>query len=334
MLHPADDVGGFTVHTVDGRRVADLPASSMISSLWSRELSEVSRCELVSTDEAAVDIVPWHHWITAWDGDTAVWTGPVQRVQLGRTSAAITARDVSTFMWRTRTPFTKRWQGTEVARIAAELWASMLELHRVNAEPVVRDTIADAAFDVSADADKTMLNQMFDELVKLGLQWTVVAGRPILGTLPARPIATLGEADLVADIEVVRDGSNTYNDVKLQGQNFAAYALADLGGLRLQTLVSLDTVFGVSNVQNATDAYAAQVSQIRDALVVPAGASLRLDQPFGLDELVPGATMSVYARGLSALMRLEQVEVRRTPGTYDVAVTLSTIAPQTELGRR
>lgn len=333
MLHPQGPAG-YAVHTVDGRRVADLPARSVLSAVWTRELSEVSRCELTSTDEAAHDIVPWHHWITAYDGDTVVWTGPVQRVQLGRTTATISARDVSTFMWRTRTPVTKRWQGTEVARIAAELWALMLELHRVDAEPVVRRALSTAAFDVSADADKSMLHQMHDELVKLGLRWTVVAGRPILGPVSTKPVASLGEADLVADIEVIRDGTNTYNDVRLQGQNFAAYSLTDLGGMRLQTLVSLDTVFGVSNVQNATDAYAAQVSQIRDSLVVPAGASLRLDQSFGLDELVPGAMFAVYARGLSAMMRLEQVEVRRTPGAYDVAVTLAAHDPVTELGRR
>lgn len=332
MLHPRAQA--FSVHTVDGRRVADLSDRAVLSSMWSRELSEVSRCELTVATGDADGVHPWHHWITGWDGDTPVWTGPVQRVVIGRDRTTITARDVSTLMWRTRTPLTKRWQGTEVARIAAELWARMLELHRVNAEPVVNRVLSTAAFDVSADADKTMMHQVHDELVKLGLQWTVVAGRPILGPVSTKPVGTLGEADLVADIEVVRDGTNTYNDVRLQGQNFAAYALADLGGLRLQTLVSLDTVFGVSNVQNATNAYAAQVSQIRDALVIPAGASLRLDQPFGLDALVPGAMFSVYARGLSALMRLEQVEVRRTPSTYDVAVTLAAHDPVTELGRR
>lgn len=321
MLHPRGPLG-VSVHTVDGRVVASLPHTVVPACNWTRTLSEVSTCQLTLTDPEVRGLTPWHHWITVWDGQHNVWTGPIQRVQESRSAVQVTARDVSTFMWRTRMA-AGTWEGLDTAVAAAEVWASMLDLHRVAVAPKVGRSLAGTVFTLTADS-AGMVHKFIADLTGLGLAWTVVAGRPVLGALrDDAPLAVLGEDDLVADVEVVRDGTNTYNDVLVRGQDHSTLVLAELDGLHLQTTVSMDNLRGATNVQAGAREYLAQVSGIRDTLLIPSGASLRLDQPFGIDDLVPGATVTVYARGLSSRMRLDQVTVDSTPGTYSVAVTLT-----------
>lgn len=327
MLHPRGPQA-LTIHTVDGRPITALPDTTILSSSWTRERSEVSTCEVTANTLDATGVTPWYHWVTAWDGDHPVWTGPIQRAQEGIRTTQITARDVSTFMWRTRMDTTRTWTGIDTAAAAREVWAAMLELHRVDVEPIVHRSLAGTLFDLETDS-ASMVNDFMDDLTGLGLAWTVVAGRPILGTPhDDTPRADLHESDIAAEIEVIRDGTNTYNDVYVRGQDAGAYATTPMGDLRLQATVSMDNLRGAPNIQHAAREYLAQVAGVRETLLIPDGASLRLDQPFGLDTLVPGALFTVWARGRSAVMRLTQVKVDRTPTTYDVAVTLTGLDEQ------
>lgn len=326
--HPA------TIHTVDGRKIADLPSGVLPAMMWSREAEEVSRCEFTIHNQAqdiAEEIRPWYHWVTIWDAHVPVWTGPIQRVLIGTDLTQVSARDTSTFCWRTRTPVTKTWQDRDPSVIAVEMWEAMLSLHHVKAKPVIRSDASGDTFTYSAAVDARMMNQIMDDLTKIGLKWSVVAGTPVFGPMPVNPIAQLTERDFHTEIQLLRDGVGTFNDVRVQGKNYAATHIEELGGMNLQTLVSMDDMFGVSNIQKATAQYARQVSQIQNVLMVPGGASLDLDVDLTLDDLVPGNVFSVYARSVSNLMRLTSVEVSSSPGTYEVQVTLESIFDQAEL---
>lgn len=323
-----------SVHTVTGEKVDDLPPSVLPSLMWSRERNEVSRCEFSlhnAASDVAGELIPWHHWATVWEGQKPVWTGPIQRSSSGRVLTQVSARDTATFAWRTRVPVTKTWVGLDPSSIANEIYLRMLEIHRVRATPrILPDDLADT-FNFSVQADSRMVNQVMDDLTKIGLDWCVVAGVPVFGPPPSNPIATLYEADFMAEIEIVRDGVGTFNDVRLQGMNFAATSRQPLAGLNLQTLISLDDMFGVSNIQKATEQYARQKALIKDMLVVPSGASLHPEADVSLEDLVPGAVFLVQARGVENLMRLDSVEVETTAGSFNVAVTLETILDQSEL---
>lgn len=326
-----------SVHTVDGRAIGDLPCDVVSSVSWGREAVEVSGCEVEVLTQADPDLLeslrPWVHWMTVWDGSTNVWTGPVQKATLGREQTQVSARDTSTLMWRTRCPITKTWAETSPVDIAAQLWQLMLTHHGVNAAPTVLPGLADNSFTFSATADSRMLHQVMDDLVKLGLAWTVAGGRPVLGNFPAAPVAELADCDFLVEIKRLRDGTGTFNDVRVQGQNWAQTATAPLAGLRLQSLISLDDMFGVSNIQRATRQYVQDSASIRDVLVVPASASLHPDAPVTLDDLIPGRVFAVHSQGVSSLMRLDAMQVSSTPEQFDVQVTLVTVTDVGELAQ-
>lgn len=321
------------VRTVDGRPVGQIPCDETTSAVWSRERSEVSRAEIITADVDAGDLVPWLHWIDIWEAGQPVWSGPIlepsTELQTGVTR--IEARDPSALLWYTRVPTTRRWSQLDPAPIAADLWQEMHELHRINVEPQVLASVGER-FDFAVTADSRMLHQVLDELVRIGLDWTVVAGRPILGTPPTTAvIAELAECDFMVGLRRVRSGKRTASDVRVQGRNWAHTERVDMAGLRLQALVSLDDLFGVNNITAAARQYLAEVGAIRDVLEVPSGASLHPDAPVTVDDLIPGRVLTVHAADLATQMRIKTVEVNWSGTSRDVRVTLDSLAEPIEL---
>lgn len=324
-----------SIHTVDGRSIGDIPCDAVLGFSWGREQNEVSICDFDVASEAVSeigeDIRPWLHWVTFWHDDVAVWTGPIQTCHIRSQTTSISSRDPSTFMWRTRLPISRTWVETTPAHIAELLWRRMFELHRVRTVPVVLETVGTESFSITATADQRMLYQFMDDLVKVGLNWTVIAGRPVLGDFPSDPVAELQECDFMVELERLRDGTQTFNDIRVQGQNYATTVTASLAHLNLQNIVSIDDVFGVSNITKAARQYVRDQAQIRDVLYVPPSATLNGEAPVTLNDLVPGKSFIVHAQGLSSIMRLDGMTVSGSPSTFDVQVTLVADRPDIEL---
>lgn len=326
----------ISLHTYSGVQLAQFGPSDQVGLKWTRDLREVSQCDLsLAAGEIGVaDVVPWLHWVSVWDLDRTalLWTGPVLKATESLSGVTLTCRDIGSLMARTRAPITKAWSTADPSRIARELWLAMIEHHNVKSTPITRVDPEGDPFDFTVEADTKMLDSVMSDLVGLGLRWTVVAGTPILGPMPAEPIATLGEADFIgADIQVVRDGSVTYNDVLLRGADYSSRARVALSGLNLQTLVNADDMFGISNVDRAVKQYARHTASIRDALTLPSGITLHPDAPVSIDELVPSARFIIEARGLRSLMELETVEVTRGSGENTVSVSFESITELPEL---
>lgn len=321
----------LSIHTVDGAIVGDIPANAVSGLTWGRELSEVSIADFsINTDaarETLEDIRPWLHWVTVWDHGIGVWTGPIQKAIIGRESSSISARDCSTFAWRSRCPITRTWTETATTDIAAELYRLMLAQHRIRTTPLVIPTLADDTFTIRVDADSRMVHQVIEDLVKLGMDWTIVGGRPVLGTFPTTPVAELTELDFLVEIQRIRDGSQTFNDIRVQGQNWGQTAIVELSGLNLQGIVALDDMFGVSNIQKAARRYVSGSAAIRDTLLVPNGAALHPDAPVSIDDLTPGRVFTVHSDGVSNLMRLDSMSVAASDTDFTVQVSLVAVPP-------
>ena len=330
----ADTVGpiDLTFHTADGRAVGEILCRSITGFSWARESGEVSTASVdISTpaeSEILEDLRPWVHWMAMWqpgEGEP-VWRGPIYGMDIGAETTQITARDPGAFLWRTRTPISRTFVDTDPTAIADQIWRATYELHGISGSPVILPTVTDT-FTVTATAGADMAHAVIDQLGKLGLRWTVVSGRPVLGTFPREPIASLAECDFLVELRRRRDGSRTYNDVRLTGQNFAAVAVVPLAGLHLQTIVSADTLRGVANVEKAARASALESAVIRDELVVPAGASLHPQAPVSLGDLIPGKAFAVHTARASEVMRLDQMSVSGGPEGTDVRVTLVALEP-------
>lgn len=317
------------LHTANGVQLYQYPPSEIVQLTWNREVAEVSRCEvLVSVVDGMPDVLPWLHWVSVWDetGTVMYWRGPVQKATYLRNRLGIVARDEAALLSRTRCPVSKKWESSDPGEIARELWVAMQENHRLTGTPVMRlDPLADR-FDFTATADERMLDKVFDELVDLGLSWSVVAGTPVLGPAPRTPLVALGEHDFLNDgLSLVRDGSRTYNDVLVRGADDRSRARRKLGSLSLQTLVDVDALFGLSNADRAARQYLRYCSALREAVTVEEGAQLHPDAPISVDQLVPTVRVTVEAFGVLAVMEVNSVEVEMDDRGSSVSVTLESV---------
>ncbi|OHU29016.1 hypothetical protein [Mycobacteroides chelonae] len=318
-----------SLRTASGKQLYQFLANDQVSLKWTREQRQVSIFDMqvpsVLDSGRRMDITPWLHWVDVFDGQgrELYWSGPIQRVLASRSRTAISARDMSALMTRTRCPLTKRWDAADPSKIAGEMWAAMIELHGLNTRPIERVDPRGDRFDFDAIADEVMMSATIDQLVGLGMHWTVVGGVPILGPAQLKPIAALGENDFVdGEFSIERDGTESYNDVLLRGGDNLSRASVPMGGLRLQTITNIDDMFGVSNVDRAAKQYVRYTGAIKDTLVLTDGAVLHPDAPVDISQLVPSVRVTVEALGVVQLMELQNVTVT---GDGSVAVTLSSV---------
>lgn len=328
-LHTAPNASG-------GVQLYQFLGHELISVSWTRESNEVSRCELTvpnTSDYTRLpDVTPWIHWVSVWDdtGRTLYWTGPIQRTVVTRKTLVISARDVMALMSRTRCPITKRWEVEWPVDIAEELVQHMIELHGINTKAVIQPIHPlqyDERYDFAVKNDGTMLSQTFEDLSRLGLRWTVISGTPVLGPMTRTPIAALSENDFVSEgLEVVRDGSATYNDVLLRGADNLAQASVEMAGLHLQTTVTIDDMFGVSNVDRATKQYVNYASRIRDTVTIPDNSMLHPSAPISLDMMIPSVRITIDAYGMLLPMELTGVDVSLSSTASSVAIRMTSVA--------
>lgn len=329
-----------SLHTYQGVQLYQFLPKDQVHLSWSREVHEVSRCELTVPPTLDLgrlpDIVPWLHWISVWDGDAVnlLWTGPIQKVVITRDNMTISSRDVSALMSRTRGPITKKWDAVDPCVVAGELWRSMIEAHGLNVDPIIRPDPEGSALAYEVKADEKLVSDVVNDLVGLGLKWTVVAGTPILGPHPHDPVTAFNEADFLGGgLSLTRDGSQTFNDVLLRGADSLARKRIRMGGLNLQTIVHIDSMFGVSNTDRATTQYVKHTGVIHDLIALPQGAVLHPAALVSIGQLIPTSRYVIEAFGLLSLMQLDSVEVECASGEASVKVTMESVVDLPELAK-
>jgi hypothetical protein len=326
----------IAVHTYTGKQLTQIPPSRQVSVTWNREGHQVTSCDIkIPTGLIGVkDLMPWVHWCSVWNADGTVlyWTGPIQKPVEDRDSVSISSRDTAAYMERTRCPITKSWDAADPATIAGELWTAMAAHHNLNTDPIVRTDPEGDRFDFSCVADSEMLSDTMDKLVKMGLRWTVIAGVAIFGPVPRTPVTTLQENDFMGSgLQLVRDGSQTANDILVRGQGDSSRARYAMAGLSLQSLVSLNTIVGVSNLDRATRQEARYTAKIRDTIVVPQGALLNPNAPVTESMLIPSTRYVIEAFDLQALVELDQMQVSSDTQQAQVSMTVENVVNLPEL---
>jgi len=321
-----------SLHTASGITLYQFLAEDYTSCSWGRTSRDASQCDLsvppLTDIDRLPDIVPWAHWLSVWDGDRDVllWTGPIQSSRANRRGLSINAKDHAAYLSRTRNPTTKRWDAADPAWVAGELWAAMIEQKGLAVKPIVRADPEGDRFDFQVITDAQMLDQTLTDLVNMGLRWTVVSGAPIIGPLSLDPVAALGEQDFLGDgIDLVRDGSQTFNDVIVRGPDNIGRASTDYYGQNLQTIANVDNMFGLSNVEKAAQQYVRNTGTVRTRLELGGSTVLHPDAPINIDELMPSARFVIEAAGIRQLMILTSVQVERRAGGATVQVTMDSL---------
>lgn len=321
------------LRTAAGTQIAQYLGDQQVSLTWSREAKETSRCELTVQSDMTYtgripDVQPWSHWVDVWDdqGQLLLWSGPVVKMVANRDQVVISARDISALGSRTRVPITKRWEATDPALIAGEMYRYMIEHHNLDAQAIVRPDPLGETYDFKTAANDGQVDKVIEDLVGLGMTWTVVNGTPILGPWSRKPVASLGERDFIGGgLTITRDGTNSYNDILLRSGTDLARAIVPMGGLALQQTVDVDSMFGVSNTDKATLSYAQYVGKIRDMVSLSDGVVLHPAAPISIEELIPGARVFVEAYGIIFTMGLTRAEVTTSAGSSQVSVGMEAV---------
>lgn len=327
-------------HSSTGAIRADFPCTETMALSWSRQWSEISKASVSGSTFASFehikDVLPWADMCSIWRGPDFVWEGFVMKPRITRTQWVLDMFDPGVLCQRTRTPEDRKWVDTDPVNIAGDLLDAVMSFQNIQAITKTAVRIPSAtSYTFAVSKDAKMVGQDIADLVKMGVGWTMVAGRPVVmpslrATALMYPQFGLQDCDILAEIEVEIDGTGYFNDVRLKGANWAeTVTVDDQTGLRLQRLVSIDKLTGVSNIQRAARQQAARSSILRRTVNVPSGAQLRPDVEIGINELQPGIIIPVHTDllgGITDWQRLESLDVSVDSGSEQVAVTLSTAA--------
>lgn len=331
-----------SIHSGRGVQMYQWQPSDQQQLTWGRQLRDVSKATLslgnLMTDDKFPEIYPWVHHLSIWSGDWTpklYWTGPIQKITANRYSGSIAASDISAFLAKTRCPLTKAWDGVDPCIPAGELWNAMIALQDLTADPVTREDPWGDHYNVTTTADVETLDKTIKTLEQYGLRWTVIAGTPLLGPMPYAPIASLGESDFIGSegIALIRDGTATANDVLLRGSDNLARARVDLANLNLQSIITIDNMFGVSNTVRATQQYVRQTGMIKTDIDVPSDAIFHKDANVSIDQLIPSARFAIEVYGVRLRMELESIQVTASQGDTQIAPAFNEVQDWTEIGQ-
>ncbi|GAS98897.1 putative uncharacterized protein [Mycolicibacterium canariasense] len=333
----------IVVHTMVGGKSVQLYQflpEHQTSLKWTRTLRETSRCDLTAPVAPELNprelITPWLHWLSVYDssGEDLYWTGPIVYAEGDYDTVTLTAMDVSVFAKATNVPISKRYETTDVADIAADLYGHIARQHNLPLRPIVRRDPEGDPIDFQLKQDEQDVASVIEQLAGLGLYWSVVSGVPVLGPASSRAITALGEQDfLEGGLKWVRDGQGSFNEVLVRGAEDLARANLPMGGLHLQKIVNIEDMFAVGNVQRAADQYVRQTGFIRDAITIPGGAKLHPDAPVDISHLIPSTRFEVETFGIQTRVELEGIEVNTASGDESVGVNLESVLPKTDLGK-
>lgn len=317
-----------TLRTAQGVQLDQFVGRDQIGLSWSRVKNDTSQLELSLVGGAVDvnDISPWLHWIDVFDdkGVDRLWTGPITRATGSRLQVDISARDISALTTKTRCPLTKTWDATDPALIGTEFYEAVIDHHNLPAKTITRTDPLGDRFAYSSVADQVTVDSTINDLVAMGMYWTVVAGIPILGPWDRTPFVALGEEDFLGQgITVTRDGTASANDILLLTADSKSYGKVPMGGLSMQSIIKQDNMFGVSNTDKAVRQLARYSGKIHDVIAVPDGSVLHPTRtPIAIAQLIPSARITVTYRDKVYLMEITRVDVSSGSKGQGVAVSM------------
>ena len=313
------------------------PVAAVSDIRWRRELLETTKATcVVSPYSDGLDSVlePWLFAMVVLRDAIPVWMGPVYTYSTARgRRMEITAVDVSTYFLR-RTIHTRlQFTTTDLSTIAVAVIRAAMEpddAWGVIPGMVVAETGRYASLTVNPD-ERTG-GQVLEELVDAGLEWSVVAGRVVVGPVDSTLI-TLTDSDLGDGFQVVTDGSETVTGVTVRGKGVQATAIDSTSPVGiLEQIVEVDAY--TTELECRRDAAArVKANRIPARRVEPAGdARLLPTAPVVVEHLIPGAVVPVASEDppVTTTVRLRVVDGASASAGDSVSIGLTEVPPALE----
>lgn len=278
------------------------------------------------------DIHPWVHELTVYRDGEIVWQGPVRRIRdrIGQGTITVEALDIVSWIDRMANTFRVGYTSTAadgqgrrrgtIVYVAHNHLRLNLEESSLSVPPdypgimdyvvAIEDRLPTIKVEKDGSTDTAVwtefLGQMFREWASRGLHFTTVGRSLVLRawpdeTTPAQ--ARLSLADLVGEVEVVRDGDQaaTYGFATTQQQQNISEGLT-VGTGRVGTPYGrLDSIVRVQEDEpTEADLLAAARSDIAGrypapmVIQIPQSAQIAPQAPVRMDQLVPGERVDVF----------------------------------------
>lgn len=331
----------ISIETFTGVKVFDYLPEEQTSLTWSREMRQTSQCRTsipIDSHVQSLELQPFLHWMSVFDADAygsdvrPLWRGPIYTARMNRVRLNIRAVDPSAYMEKTRVPFSRKWESTDPSVIANELWQEMLQIHGLEVDTIVLPDPDGTPFDFDVTADDGYVTDVFDELSRLGLRWTVVSGVPILGPAPKNSILSLSDSDFMGDgPELVRDGSRSANDIMVRVADNEVKRRTAMGGLNLQAVFDVDNLSGITNAEHAVLEALRHYGRIHDSVILPPSVQLRPDAPVSIEQLIPSTRYDIDAYGMQTDHELDSLEVALSSDNVVLTVTMEEVKDPPEL---
>lgn len=328
-------VADYAVSVTDwraGRIVWQSPDRGLRKADWGRESTEVSKAtvQVHVPSHIADRIEPWMHCLTIYRAGDVVWHGVVMQVTATASGMSIVGWDGAGYFSRRRVPLARSWaqhDATQVMRTMVEDACGPMDATGIVEGIVTRESrlwVTD-----SWTPSECMLDDVVDALVKMGLSWSVVAGRLLIGPVGAQhTTATLSDRDLDGDFTVVKDGAEVVTDCHVQGKGVWGQWMDGDSPLGLvQAIEKADGLVREGECIQMAERVVKDAGLVPRRLVVPSGARLLPTAPVSIAELVPGVRVPVSSSQtgvtVASVMQVREVSVSVDSGGEDVKVTLS-----------
>lgn len=304
------------VQSKEGILLGSFPISSV---KWGRKLDDISEAvievPLSGADCTPCDLVRqlgvWHHELFIFRDGEYVWSGPIVQLNVTRTVATITARDLFALLDKRLIHDTLCFAqacgkaAIDLTDIGAAIIEDAFDLdgHNFTIEKFNQTGLLGERQNLPGEHAL----DAFTEWLNLGLDATVLGRKIILGAVPFGQTATLTSADFLNDLEFEVDGLSTATFVLVKGKGLFGKAVAlgaDSFGVHPyygllefegNDRSELDTQALVD--QGATAVLASHFPA-PVTLVTPSGARLNPNAPVSIAELVPGVLIPVIATDL------------------------------------
>lgn len=263
---------------------------------FNRVLNGVSeaRIKLVSTPHVAARVEPWLHTLTFWAGSEVAWHGVITETRATNGFLEVQASDGGCFFKRRRVPSGRTWDQADAAQVMAQLVVDSMGV----SDPLhVADHLQAESSRVWVVVDHTansvMVDDVVDDLVDAGLEWTFLGGALLIGPVGARhTTAPLSDRHMGGDVAVTKVGKDVVTDVLVTGDGVWAQRALEDDRIVLQTI---EKVQGVVSEQECETRAASELEQrgVAPVMVEVGGQGLRPDAPVSVGELVPGVRIPV-----------------------------------------
>lgn len=307
--------------------------------VWGRVLDDTSTAEVVvpmGGDVACCNLLgrtrSWCHELVVHRDGQRVWEGPTTRIEYGRDSTLIRAKDVTVWLAKRKIRSLINYTATglgaaDLSTIAEAVIRNALAIDDPGILPYLLVLASGVTGERQYQPNSAYAGDELRELARTGIDYTALGRRLIIGpeTALAR-LPTLTDGDFIGDLVVIEDGDAAATSATVVGKGVVATAGGEGPCGLLEALVREEQILDQASAQAEANAIVAAGSPTPVYVDVPDGARLAPEAPVGINDLIPGVVAPVavaeVCRPVTTDLRLQRLSVRFDADGEQVAVTL------------